>query len=116
MNTLQPKTLKDFLLSNVTDEMHRDCATYIEDVNDDALTDAWLESKTSYIWKVGVLAVIDPNKCDWVYLYIGHQRKPTALFEFIGVLHWSDGENDDIGRCLHRYISIAGLIHPVFGD
>ena len=87
---------------------------YVEDVNEDALSNKWLETQTSYIWKVGVLAVIDPNKCDWCYLHIGHQRNPKAEPEYVGCLCWRDGENDDIGRCLARYLKVAALIHPVF--
>lgn len=87
---------------------------YAENVNEDALSDKWLETGTGYIWKVGVLAVIDPNKCDWAYLHIGHQRNPRAEPEYIGCLYWQGGENDDIGRCLTRYIEAAAFIHPVF--
>lgn len=87
---------------------------YAENVNEDALSNKWLDTGTGYIWTVAALAVIDPNKCDWVYLYIGHLRSPTAKPEYIGCLHWRSGENDDIGRCLRRYLEIAEFIHPVF--
>lgn len=110
------QTLKDFLVAQTPTDQYRDTAQYAENVNPDALTDKWIESNTSYIWKVGVLVVADPNKCDWVYLYIGHQRQPSAGFEFIGKLYWRDGENDDIGASLRRYVSLANSIHPVFDE
>lgn len=86
---------------------------YYEHVNDDALSDAWLERGTSYIWKVGVLAQIDSNKCDHVHLLIGHEREP-GHYQFVGMLFWVGGENDDIGRCLQRYLNCASMLHPVF--
>jgi len=80
---------------------------YREDANDDALTGAWLDNETSYIWKVGVLSVVDGNKRDWGYLFIGHHRKPNYPFEFIGELCWGNGEKDDPGQCLERYLKCA---------
>jgi hypothetical protein len=91
-----------------------DCRSYAEDVNPDAIDgDKWLDNDTSYIWKVGVLAQWDSNKCDYARLFIGHERQPGRA-EFIGMLHWRAGENDDIGRCLLRYLECASSIHPVF--
>lgn len=90
-----------------------DCRGYSEDVNEDALSDKWLESKTSYIWKVGTLAQWDSNKCDYIRVFIGHERAP-GQYEFIGMLHYSDGENDDPGRCLRRYPECLADVHPVF--
>lgn len=92
-----------------------DCVQYKECVNPDAINgDDWLEKRTSYIWKVGVLATWDSNKCDWVNVFIGHHRSPDHEPEFIGHLYWQDGENDDIGRCLNRYINLLEWVHPVF--
>ena len=88
---------------------------YREDTSPYAIDgDAWLKAGVSYIWKVGVIALIDPNKCDWVYLLVFHHREPLYVPEFIGELHWRGGENDDIGRCLRRAIELATFIHPVF--
>lgn len=96
---------------------YNDHVRYEEHINPDALgdDDPWLKSGTSYIWKVGVLATWDSNKCDWVNVFIGHERQPGKL-EFIGHLYYQDGENDDIGRCLRRYINLLDYIHPVFED
>lgn len=93
--------------------------SYSEDENADAINgDAWLENRTSFIWKVGTLGVVDGNKADWVRLYIGHQRSPRLAPEFIGELYWRGGENDDPGRCLRRYIATLGAynVHPVFHE
>lgn len=93
--------------------------SYSEDENADAINgDAWLERRTSYIWKVGALGVVDGDKADWVRLYIGHQRSPRLGPEFIGELYWRDGENDDVGRCLRRYIKTldAYNVHTVFHE
>lgn len=86
---------------------------YAEDQNDDALTDAWLEKRTSYIWRVGTLAVIDSNKRDWAILFVGHEREPGKL-ELIGRLNYVDGENDDPGRSLQRIALCAAQADIVF--
>lgn len=105
--------LKDFLEEQAKqllagDNFCRPIVCYSEDVNHDAANgDAWLERGTSYVWKVGVLSVVDGNKRDWGYLFIGHQRDPGAPFEFIGQLHYASGENDDPGRCIRRAIECA---------
>lgn len=88
---------------------------YVEDVNPDALTGAWLDNHTSYIWKVGTLVLTDANKLDWARIFIGHEREP-GKFEFIGHLNFNDGENDDPGRCLRRYIECAARADHVFDD
>lgn len=128
-------TLEQFLRDQADrlhpiDEEWPDSREYVEDVNDDAhhsarpvwcestrsMEDAWLANNTSYIWKVGVLAQWDSNKCDWAYLFIGHEREP-GRHHFIGCLHWEGGENDDIGRSLPRYVALAQLLrHPVFHE
>lgn len=111
--------LKDFLTAEADklaplDLDWPDWRIYAEHLSPDAINgDAWLESNSSYIWKVGVLAQVDSNKCDYARLFIGHERRPDQM-EFIGMLHWRDGENDDIGRSLRRYILAASNIHPVF--
>lgn len=92
-----------------------DSRAFAMDENPDALGEdnKWLASETSYIWRVGVLAQWDSNKCDHARLFIGHERAPNQ-HEFIGFLYWHDGENDDIARCLKRYIETAANTHPVF--
>lgn len=81
---------------------------YAESISPDAIDgDKWLESRTSYIWKVGVLSVVDGNKSDWAHLFIGHWRSPEHDCELIGHLFWFDGENDDIARSLARYLKCA---------
>lgn len=90
---------------------------YSEDTNPDAINgDQWLENDTSFIWKVGVYVLIDANKCDWVHVFIGHKRDEKSDAEFIGHLYWQDGENDDIGSSLARYLKLLSKIHPVFED
>ena len=87
---------------------------YQASTNPDAIEgDRWLENGTSYIWRIGVLAQIDSNKCDYARLFIAHEREP-GWFEFIGELYWQDGESDDIGRSLARYLDCARQMHPVF--
>lgn len=115
--------LKNFLLA-IAEEKHAediadgyDSVNYKEDINPYAIDgDKWLDTHTSYIWKVGVLTLIDSNKCDYVYAFIGHQRSPDHAPEIIGQLYWKDGENDDIGRSLVRYVKCLSFIHPVFED
>lgn len=89
---------------------------YLQNVNEDALSDVWLDNGTSYIWKVGVLTIIDGNKRDWAYAFIGHHREPNRSCEFIGVLHWRDGENADPGPCLRRYVSLLSEADIIFED
>lgn len=113
--------LKEFLLNKareirpeIFDETWPDVLRYSENINPDAINgEAWLKNKTSYIWKVGVLATWDSNKFDYSTVFIGHEREPGRS-EFIGYLHWADGENDDIGRCLVRYLNLLQSEHPVF--
>jgi hypothetical protein len=89
---------------------------YREDINLDALSDAWLEKRTSYIYKVGVLTAIDANKCDWVCIVIGMQRDKDSEVTVIGVLDFIDGENDDISRVIKRSITMLQYMHPVFDE
>ena len=75
---------------------------------------AWLEAGVSSVWRVGVLAQWDARRCDHARLLIGHERSP-GRFEFIGLLFWRHGENDDIGRVLPRYVECwRDLGHSVF--
>ena len=112
-------SLEHFLIAEANrlaplDEGWPDGRAYAEDVNPAAIDgDRWLKERTSFIWKVGVLAQWDSNKCDYARLFIGHEREPGNC-AFIGCLFWRGGENDDIGRCLPRYLRIAQRLHPVF--
>lgn len=87
---------------------------YRESQNDDALSDAWLESDTSYIWRVGVLVLYDNNKCDWCRILIGTQRSEASVAKVIGMLEWEGGENDDPARTVKRAMEMASIVHPVF--
>ena len=114
--------MKKFLMQQVpkrilNDDFITPIISYEEDINPDAINGQdWLDNNTSYIWKVAVLSIADGNKRDWAYLYIGHQRSPDHVFEFIGELYWSDGENDDIGRCLRRYLKCAENADILYED
>ena len=108
--------LETFLRGKMDEDLDEDWTNvlYRENTNEDAINgEVWLANRTSYIYRVGVLAFIDANKCDWVTVLIGHEREP-GRFEFIGKLHWQDGENDDIGRSLERYLDVMKWMHPVF--
>lgn len=65
-------------------------------VNPDALDGSWLESKTTYIYKVGTYIVSDDNKLDWLFAFYGYQRSKNGDYEFLGYLHFPRGENDDM--------------------
>jgi len=80
--------------------------------------DAWLETKQSFIRRVGVLAVWDSNKTDYAGLFYGMMRSADSQPIFVGFQWFPEGENDDIGRLLDRYSNcIAQVGHPVFwGD
>lgn len=102
---------------NIFDGDYPDRVNYAENINPDAINgEAWLENETSYIWKVGVLMATDSNKCDWVNVFIGHQRGEGEAFEFIGHLFWRDGENDDIGRSLSRYLQCMRSSDSLFDN
>jgi hypothetical protein len=87
---------------------------YIEDVNEDALTDEWLNKGTSYIYKVGVFAAIDSNKCDYLHIVIGTQRDDVSTPEIKGYFYFSEGENDDVARVMSRAMRCLERMHPVF--
>ena len=98
------------------DPEYPDFRRYQEDTNPAAIDgERWLDEGSSYIWRVGVLAQIDSNKCDHVRVVIGHEREPGQI-QIIGQLSWDGGENDDIGRCLDRARRILADLHPVFED
>ena len=71
---------------------------YRESANPDALSDDWLENRTTYIYKVGVYIVHDDNKMDWLYAFYGYQRYEKGGFQFLGYLNFPRGENDDMER------------------
>ena len=87
---------------------------YSENVNPDALSNDWLENRTSYIYKVGVLCAIDANKCDWVHIAIGTQRRQNSEMEVKGVFYFNEGENDDMGRVIDRAFQLIQNTHPAF--
>jgi hypothetical protein len=87
---------------------------YSEHKNNDALTDAWLENRTSYIYKVAVMTAIDWNKCDFAHIVIGTQRNENAKPELKGYLYFDRGENDDMGRVIERAFKLLQYIHPAF--
>jgi hypothetical protein len=87
---------------------------YRENVHPDALTDRCYESHTSFIWKVGVLSVIDGNKMDWMNVLMGYEVRP-GHFEIIGEFKFEQGENADLAWTLHRTFKlIAELPLPHF--
>ncbi len=67
-----------------------------ETVTPEALDDSWLESDTTYIYKVGTYIVSDDNKMDWLFAFYGYQRYENGGLEFLGYLHFPQGENDDM--------------------
>lgn len=85
---------------------------YSENKNNDALSDAWLENRTSYIYKVGVMTAIDNNKCDFVHVVIGTQRGENSEPELKGYFYFGEGENDDIGRTMKRALKLFKYMHP----
>lgn len=87
---------------------------YAENKNNDALTEKWLENRTSYIYKVGVLTAMDSNKCDFVHVVIGTQRDENSEPELKGYFWFGEGENDDMGRVIERAFELLKSIHPAF--
>jgi len=110
------KTLKKHLqeVAELSDEWTK--WLFFEDTNPDALSRDWLVSSTSFVYKVGVLAAIDRNKCDWVRVAIGIQRQKGDGIRVVGVLYFAGGENDDIGRVLDRARGALSILHPVFSS
>lgn len=87
---------------------------YLEDVNEDALSEDWLENRTSYIYKIGVLTAIDLNKCDFAYVAIASIRSKDSAPEIKGYFYFNEGENDDMGRTIDRAFKLLQSIHPAF--
>ena len=87
---------------------------YLEDNNNDVLIGAWLDNRTSFIYKVAVMAAIDSNKCDYAHVVIGVQRNEKFEPELKGYFYFSRGENDDMGRVIERAFKILQYIHPAF--
>lgn len=108
------KFLKDHL--NTISEINEEWTDfeYSEDINIDALYYDWLESGTSYIYKVGVLCAIDSNKCDWAHVVIGVQRSENSEMEIKGQFYFNQGENDDMGRVTNRAFNLMQHMHPAF--
>ncbi len=106
--------LKKYILEKTGLSPERNHITYREDKNNDALTNEWLEQGTSWVYKVGVITVIDANKCDWVYFAVGIQKYKDSNVDVIGHFGFANGENDDIGRVLERAMELLKSIHPVF--
>ena len=90
--------MEEFLRNYLSDKIGNEeyyTFDYKEDVNKDALTDDWIENRTSFIYKVGVLTAIDSNKCDFIHIVIGTQV-------------------DDVARVIDRAVNLLKSIHPVF--
>jgi len=106
--------LKEHLISSIEKTFDDDWTSwrYHQSINPDALTREWLDNRTSYIYKVGVLCAIDANKCDWVHVVIGVQRNESSPPEVKGMLYFDEGENDDIGRVMKRAVELMAFIHP----
>lgn len=87
--------------------------SYREHINEDAVNDRlWLESNTSYIWKIGVLLAIDSNKADWIYAVIGYQRRPDSKPEHLGTMYFPEGENDDVEQTMVRALQLMRIAAP----
>ena len=113
--------MKDFLKQKLSEIYpstieYKDLMTlqYSEDVNEDVTTGDWLENRTSFIYKVGVLAAIDNNKCDYVYIAIGTQRTESSEPVLKGSFYFNQGENDDMGRVIKRALNCLEFIHSAF--
>ncbi len=89
---------------------------YAENEQPEALDDSWLDKGVSYIWKVAVLSLTDSNKCDFLKVYVATQRNEESEPEYHGVLYFSDGENNDVGRVIKRAVDLMKVCHPVYDD
>lgn len=115
--------MKKFLLSKAAELINGYNESFVhslyeENENRDAISsnDDWLKNGTSWIYKVGVLVVIDANKCDFMWILIATQRNEFESYEFIGLLHFNKGENDDVARTLNRVMKELKFMHPVFSE
>ncbi len=106
--------LKDFLINEKKINKEYYNFEYSEDVNNDALSEDWLENRTSYIYKVGVLAAIDSNKCDFVHVAIASMRGENSTPKIKGYFYFNEGENDDMGRTIDRALKLLQYMHPAF--
>ncbi len=106
--------LKDYLVNKKQVEPEFYHFDYSEDINQDAITGDWLENRTSYIYKIGVLAAIDNNKCDYVSIAFSSMRGENSQPEIKGYLEFSQGENDDIGSTMDRAFKLIQHMHPAF--
>lgn len=81
--------LKDYLLNekNIISEYYN--FHYSEDVNNDALSEDWLENRTSYIYKIAVLTAINSNKCDYVHVVIASMRGENTTPEIKGYFYFA---------------------------
>ena len=106
--------LKDYLQNEKKIKPEYYSFEYSEDTNVDALSDDWLENRTSYIYKIGVLAAIDSNKCDFVHVVIASIRDENSTPEIKGYFHFDKGENDDMGRTIDRAFKLLQYMNSVF--
>lgn len=115
------KALEDYAVAHdfyVPSGSWPDASEYVENDNPDADNgDAWLENRTSYIRRIGVLAVWDSNKTDYCSLVFGVRRHEDGEPKVIGHLTFDQGENCDVARTIDRINRLIGSIgHPVFWD
>ena len=61
------------------------------------------DNRAGSVWRVGVLIQSGQHKAEPARMLIGHEHTP-GTFEFIGFLHWRNGEQCEIGRVMMRYI------------
>lgn len=109
------KLLKDFLIFYGTSGLEQWANwQYSENCNPDVLDRTWVEKRTPFIYKVGVMAAIDSNKCDWAYIAIGAQRHEGSEIDIVGHLKFKNGENDDMGRTMKRAFALLSEMHPAF--
>ena len=108
------KFLKDYLLNEKKINPSYYHFRYSENINPDALSDDWLENRTSYIYKVGVLVATDSNKCDFAHVAFGSMRDDQSEPQLKGYLYFEEGENDDMGRTIQRAFEMMQYLHPAF--
>jgi len=114
MTTLE-KAIRDKLSEVHGKDLEYGYIKYDEDKNEDAKSDKWSETNTSYIYATGTLLFCDANKSDWCTLIIGTSRDANYnSIEIHGVLHFKEGENADCRRVLDRALESAAHLHPIF--